>query len=178
METRNLDVEAWSPVIGYEGRYEVSTLGRLRTYLRRGHSGVKSKPAIMKLRNLHPYQSTMLTSQDGKRKSFRVHQIVLRSFVGIEPNGWEASHLNGKPWDNRLINLRWESRSANFTHKKEHGTELCGEKHHQAKLKSADVRRIKRLLTSGKTQGALSKQFGVSQSQISRIKLNQRWSHL
>jgi len=98
------------------------------------------------------------------------------AFVGPKPKGWEASHLNGNCIDNRLLNLRWESRSANFARKKEHGTNLDGEHHHNARLSNRDIKRIRAF--RGVTQIKIAKHFGISQAHVSAIKNHLKWKHI
>lgn len=108
--------EEWRPVYEFEGYYEVSCLGRIRSLPRqviRGTALVWTKPAIMKATpDKGGYLVVSLYGENG-RKSRRVHRIVLESFVGIRPKGKEARHKDGDPTNNSLENLEWCSRSTN-----------------------------------------------------------------
>lgn len=96
--------EIWAPVPEYEGLYEVSDLGRVRRkksgrYLRY-FSGRERRPRVD-------------LSKNCARQKFYVYDLVLTSFVGPRPEGCFALHWNDDPWDNRLSNLRWGTRSMN-----------------------------------------------------------------
>jgi hypothetical protein len=116
----NATQEQWRPVVGYEGLYEVSDLGRVRSLARRvphgrlGHITVTErilKPvAVMR----GGYASVML-SQGGAERHYKVHHLVLCAFVGPMPEGdAHTRHLNDLPTDNRLVNLKWGTRAENM----------------------------------------------------------------
>lgn len=95
-------IECWKPVLGYEGLYEVSDLGRVRSlnYLRTGKTKVLS-PGM----NLKGYLHLGLC-KDGKRKNFRVNRLVFSAFNGLIPDGMHVDHVNNIKTDNRLENLQ------------------------------------------------------------------------
>jgi hypothetical protein len=119
--------EQWRAVTGYEGLYEVSDQGRVKSigrYYSPGHPG--SKPRWMPERIMRPALTrqtyyTLQLSKDGTSKTFILHRLVLREFVGECPDGMECCHNNGDSTDNRLVNLRWDTPAANiadqFTHR-------------------------------------------------------------
>ena len=98
--------ELWRPVLGYEGEYEVSSTGQVRSFKRKD-------PRILRpATNLHGYQFVVLCNSNGK-KMRTTHSLVLEAFVGPRPDGHECLHQNDVKSDNRLENLRWGSRSEN-----------------------------------------------------------------
>lgn len=104
-----LEGERWLPVPGLD-RYEVSDRGRVRG--RRGH-----------LLRPSPNQSGHLRMSlyvGGGRRSFLVHQLVLTAFVGPCPPGLECCHGDGDPTNNRLGNLRWDTRPSNMADRRRH----------------------------------------------------------
>ena len=101
--------ETWRAVPGYEGRYEVSDHGRVRSLLR----GL-----------MHPWHGfgyPMVRLYDGAYKNMRVHRLVLMAFVGPCPEGMEACHNDGDRANARLSNLRWDTHAANIEDRKGHG---------------------------------------------------------
>ena len=108
--------ETWKPVPGYEGLYEVSDFGRVRSLDRRvrcAHGGTRFvrgqvlRPGTM---NEYGHVSVMLGRGGGSRC---VHDLVLSAFVGPRPEGFEARHLDTNGFDNRLPNLAWGTKSQN-----------------------------------------------------------------
>lgn len=117
--------EAWRAVPGYEGLYEVSCLGRVRSLDRitKLHHGgeYRRKGRIRKLvPNNYGYLNVML-SKEGRQRCHKVHRLVLEAFVGPPKEGQEACHNNGEPLDNRLSNLRWGTKEENMADIKKHG---------------------------------------------------------
>lgn len=97
--------EKWLPVVGYEGYYEVSDLGHVRST----RAATNSKPGrLLKQRGggWGGYYRVCL-SRDGVPVTFRVHHLVLEAFTGARPEGMVACHANDIKHDNRAENLRW-----------------------------------------------------------------------
>lgn len=148
--------ENWKPVPDFEGRYEVSDLGRVLSHVFGG-------PRVLRPGR---QPSGHVTVTLGQGKSLCVHALVLRAFVGAPSAGEECRHLNGDPGDNRLTNLAWGTRGENTQDKKWHG---C-----VRKLTVAQVAEIKATLAAPyHGVGAdLARRFGVGRTTISNIKLN------
>jgi len=111
-------VETWKNIPGYEGRYQVSDEGRVRSIdrpVRVVCHGVEAV-RIAKGKLLRPGRmgSGHVTVALGKGNSRPVHQLVLEAFVGPRPAGCEVLHLNHVPADNRLANLRYGTRGENL----------------------------------------------------------------
>lgn len=109
--------ERWLPISGYEGVYEVSDLGRINSLPRRGRPARVLKPFANASGHL-----LVDLCVDGKRWTRQVHLLVLEMFVGPTPEGMECRHLNGNPADNRLVNLKYGTRSENLHDSVLHGT--------------------------------------------------------
>lgn len=119
--------EEWRAVVGFEGKYEVSNLGRVRSvdrvrsYRKRDARGIISR--IHRGKMLSPattasgHQFVVLGRGCGRL----VHRLVLEAFVGAAPDGTECCHNDGEPANNRVNNLRWDTRSANIMDDYEHG---------------------------------------------------------
>ncbi|WKW86001.1 HNH endonuclease [Gordonia Phage JonJames] len=127
-----IEVEEWATIPGYEGKYSVSSLGRVRSESRVAYcqGGVRSvAERMMKLNTNAPYSLVGL-SLDGSRKSHGVHTLVALAFLGPRPTGMQVCHNNGDPHDNRLSNLRYGTPSENNLDKVSHGTHPESRKTH------------------------------------------------
>jgi len=130
-ELSDVENELWRPVLGYEGLYEVSNMGRVRsldrTVWRDGAQYVR--PHLVPIRGQlvrgnrqkNGYVGVCLW-KDGVPQNHRVHRLVLESFTGPCPPGSESLHRNGVRHDNRLDNLRWGSHQENYEDRQRHGT--------------------------------------------------------
>jgi len=105
--------EIWKAVPGYEGKYEVSNLGRVNSFVKY-KAGLILKPGRM--------PSGHLSVALGRGHSRCVHELVLLAFIGAPLPKHECRHLNGNPADNRLENLKWGTRSENILDAVAHGT--------------------------------------------------------
>lgn len=168
-------MEKWRPVPGFEGLYEVSDCGRVRSYYVRGHSQTTKTPRILSSAPDRAYRTVNLRQRDGSSHTFRVHQIVALAFLGPAPTGMEVAHCNGIGSDNSLANLEYATPKRNHSHKRAHGTLLTGERHPLSRLTATSVAEIRRLYASGVGQDEIASRFGVSQQQVSKIVRYQRW---
>jgi hypothetical protein len=170
--------EAWAQIKGFEGVYEVSTLGRIRSLDRPQRvcgSGISTqKGQILKQWKQGNYMYCDLRLPGIKQKA-RVHVVVLETFVCARPDGMIACHGNGNSTDNRLCNLRWGSHHDNAKDKILHGTHKYGELCRHSKLSEDQAIAI---LESSKANAALAKDYGVCKATISHIKTGRNWPHL
>lgn len=110
--------ETWRPIPGWEGFYEVSDIGRVRSvarivpYSSRGTR--KVTPCLLRPFKAHAgrYYQVSLNRAGGKQTRY-VHQLVLEAFVGPS-EGLDGCHSDGDSTNNRLSNLRWDTRSSNI----------------------------------------------------------------
>lgn len=154
--------ECWLPVPGWEGLYEVSDLGRVRSLPRRGthknrlYGGKLLKPSV----NAYGYYVVGLCRDRTMLLRF-VHRLVLSAFAGPCPDGMEARHGPGGSLDNRLANLCWGTPSDNQMDRVRDGTTNRGERSANAKLTQEIVEECRRRFAAGESQSALAREFGV-----------------
>lgn len=102
--------ELWKSITGYEGLYEVSTLGRVRSIERvvvnKRDREMTIKETILKPENVYNGYERVYLYKNGKGVHKRVATLVYESFIGAIPEGLEIDHANGVRTDNRLENLR------------------------------------------------------------------------
>jgi len=96
--------ERWLPIVGYEGRYEVSSIGQVKSIVGR-------KERIMRLYNDPLGYASVGLYRNKKHQTKSVHRLVIRAFRGVSE--LHTDHVNGNPTDNRLENLRYCTRSQN-----------------------------------------------------------------
>lgn len=111
---------SWRPVVGYEGLYDVSSLGQVWSHPRHGTRGGVLTWAIERIEGAYP--KVLLYDGTGKRRTRKVHHLVLEAFVGPCPLGQEARHLDGNPLNADLVNLIWGTPTANHWDRVRHGT--------------------------------------------------------
>jgi hypothetical protein len=171
-------MEVWKDVVGYEGFYEVSSAGAIRSTSRtvqnstspgdfRRHEARVLKPWL----TVHGYPCVSL-SMYGVVKRFTVHKLVAAAFIGPRPPRMEVCHLDGNRANPAAANLRYDTRSNNHADKVGHGTHRRGERHPLARLTARDVEEIRK---DTRPQHIIGAQYGVRQGQISRIKSGTRW---
>lgn len=183
-------MEQWKWVIGYEGLYEVSSLGRVRSVERRAplRAGYQSGTRTVRERILanalvgHAkwggYHAAHLC-KGGVRRLRYVHRLVVSAFVRPLGRKEQINHLNGIKTDNRLENLEVVDSLGNIRHALATGLrDGRGEQNHKAVLQPGDVRIIRERIAMGHTLGLIADEYGVQRACISKIKHGRNWTHL
>ena len=111
-------------------------------------------------------------------KSVRVHRLVLTTFKGPCPKGYEGCHNDGDKSNNHLSNIRWDTRANNLLDKIDHGTDNRGERCGNSILIESDTPKIFKLRGEGKKLEEIANVVGVSGSQVSNILRRKRWAHV
>lgn len=111
--------EEWKPISGYEGYYEVSNLGNIRSvdrYVRSGNGSLRKIPSRPVAQVVtHGYKVVCL-SRENKQKCIRVHKIVCSEFNGVGAPNEVVNHIDGNKMNNQFDNLEWVTQKENWEH--------------------------------------------------------------
>lgn len=163
----------WKDVVGYEGIYQVSNIGQIKRIL--AAQGAQPNKLLSPTVEGSGYLCVHLY-KNRKTTTHRIHRLVLQAFIGSPPSSkHEARHLDGCRTNNNINNLKWGTRSENVQDAIKHGTAAIGTKNAGAKFTKKNIKTIRYLLSTGMSNTAIAKQFNVSNSIISDIKLNKSY---
>lgn len=171
--------EKWKPIPGWEGLYEASDQGRIRSSDREvnGRSGsrpVRKGRVLVQVLKQKRYFAVTLADNDRRVQHF-VHDLVLLAFVGPKPEGLVVCHEKDDKADNRLSALRYDTKRANEDDAIANGKRPRGEDHPHAKIAEAVAREIKNSPLRGE---ALAEHFGLAYPHVWAIKSGRSWKHL
>ena len=114
-----LATEEWRDVIGYEGLYQISDLGRVKSlsrFISNGTGFHLSEDRILKPNILAKGYFQVDLKNRSKRKGLQVHRLVAMAFIPNPNNYPQINHINGDKQDNRVENLEWCTNSMNQKH--------------------------------------------------------------
>jgi hypothetical protein len=167
-------MENWKPIIGFEGMYEVSNLGGVRSLDRVElfkDSSRRRKGKYFTPRVFNGYYTVAL-----QRIYTRfVHRLVAEAFVEGKGDGSVVNHKDCNRLNNNADNLEWVTQKQNIAHAVSLSRHPHGETHGNSVLNESDVKYIKSQTLGGI---GLARQFGVSYSTIKRIRNNRAWKHV
>lgn len=170
----------WIPAAGFEGMYEVSCAGDVRSWRVGGSRNKRAtEPRLLVLATSKDgYKRCNLYSGDGGTRNVDVHVLVCASWHGPRPAGAQVRHLNGIRSDNSKENLRWGTSKENAADMLAHGTQSTrkGAANHFAKLTDADVLAIR--TRKDATGLALAKEYGITPGYLYQLRKGKSWKHL
>ena len=173
--------EIWKDIPDFEGSYQVSNMGRVRSLDRvvtfkdggmRKYKGKVLKPSI----GNSGYELVRLCN-DGGCNTKTVHRLVLEVFKPhVNINDLQVNHLDGDKLNNHLTNLEWVTARDNILHAYDTGLiDNRGERSPNAKLTNADVLEILQRLDTGELHRDIALDFSVNKSCISKINIGTTW---
>lgn len=176
--------EIWKDVEGYEGYYQVSDRGRVRSVDRivahplTGHRRMKAKVLKLIKKSIGYYAVNF--NREGKLEQVLVHRLVLSAFVGPSPGGHVCNHIDGDKTNNCPKNLEWVTHNENTRHAHAIGLiNTRGEANPQSKLTQDQVQKIRKLYASGEyLQREIGEMFGVTKHTVSAIVRGKNWAHV
>lgn len=174
----NEKTERWRPVIGFEGLYEISNQGRVRSVSRwvsigKGKRLSEGRIISQSIKEGYP---TVCLCNCGIEQHKTVHRILAESF--IPGSGEVVRHLDGDKLHCTEDNLAWGSYADNEKDKREHGRLVYGEAHHQAKLTIEMVKDIRAMHERGITQLSIARSIGIGRGAVGCVIRGETWRHV
>lgn len=178
-----MEVEKWVElVIDVEGvpkppKYTISNFGRIRSYQKPASGG------IIKGSVIQGYNSLNIRLPQGRSLNKYVHKMVAEAFVEKPSDDHIfVIHLDYDKKNNHFENLKWVTKNEMVQHNRFNPnvlTKAVGKSTRQYKLTENKVRQIKRLLQGEKTKlNMIAKKYGITQTQLNRIRSGENWGHV
>lgn len=172
--------EQWRSVAGYEGIYEVSDCGRVRSLSRVCHAGRKQTGKLMSLCDCGKGYRVVILTKGGKCRVHRVHRLVAEAFIhNPDPvKFWQINHLDADRSNNLVSNLEWCTPSMNVLHAFSLGrmTVPLRPNRTNCKVTEFQVRVIRRAWALGCSCGYLGEVFRVTPCNIGMIVRRRTWA--
>jgi hypothetical protein len=171
-------MEKWENINGFEGYYQVSNFGNIRSidrnvYAHQGKRILKLKGKTLKPAKDEDGYFRVALCKNKKLQTFKVHRLVALHFCDNYSSTLEVNHIDGNRQNNNYLNLEWVTHSKNIKHSFDIGLSKPkqGSKNPNSKLSEQDVIEIRKIASVKKHYGRkeLSKQFGVSEKHIQDI---------
>lgn len=168
----DLDGEEWRWAVGLEGKYKVSNLGRVRSYIKGGRIKSPNKTKC-------GYLVVNLFYDCGLHGKL-VHRLVAEAFIPNPENKRTVNHKNGKKDDNRAVNLEWMTYSENVKHAFDTGLKKDTDKQKASvsqwkKFPPEVINEMRRLWAEGNiSQHAIARMFNADPSHVCRIVNNKQ----
>jgi hypothetical protein len=176
----NIEQEIWLPVNGYEGSYEVSDLGKVRSLDRLDSIGRKVKGRTMKLCVSDSGYHRVQLFKDGNYQTCLVSRLVAQSFIPNPESKPCVNHIDGHPLNNNVSNLEWVTYAENTQHAVRTGLlpPNIGVKNGQSKLTPDLIEQAKKLREMGYGYRKVAKLVGVSKTGITNALTGKSWKYL
>ena len=168
-------VAVWKPIPGYEGLYEVSDSGQVRSMDRVDRLGRKRRGRILRGGDSKGYRNVML-SKDGTVFAVTVHRLVACAFLAGE--GAQIRHLDGDCTNNRAGNLAWGTPKENAADKERHGRTARGERIGRARFSADFVKRVLEYGAQGLGPSEIGRLVGESKSRMHELLTRKTWKHV
>lgn len=116
MSTNGFLPELWKDIYGYEGRYQVSNLGRIKRLYLKTRFGTRNKIYPEAICNVHLAKIGYYMIHMGKKNRMYLHRAIAIAFIPNPNNKTQVNHINGIKTDNSIENLEWVTIQENIAH--------------------------------------------------------------
>lgn len=176
-------MEIWKPIEGFEGRYEISNYGRVKSLARVHPKRRFINERILKFgfsggRKGIRYPTVHLTIRPIITKTFMIHRLVALAFIPNPENKPEVNHKDGDKLNNHYDNLEWSTRKENTQHASKARLLWNNGIHFNAKLNLKTVFKIKRELLNGIRQCNIARKYKIDPMTIQAISSGKSWKHI
>ena len=175
-------MEIWKDIEGYEGLYQVSDKGMVKSLGRlvktsRGNRMTQEKIIGFGFES-NGYKISRLY-KNGVQKAIKTHRLVAIAFIQNPDNKPEVNHKDGVKTNNFKGNLEWMTSSENTRHAVKMGlhTGKIGQKHHSSKISEKDAIFIK-YESNGFTSDELVEKYNITRVQVNAIRSGRAWKHI
>jgi len=166
--------EVWKDVKGYEGFYQVSNYGKIKSlprkkiYLTRNNMVAVSKQSYIGHKQKNGYMVVLLVDAKGVKKYYKIHRIVAEAFVDNAMNKPFVNHINGIKDDNYAPNLEWCTQKENVQHAHQTGLYVpkTGAANHTSKLTKEDVHNIDNLINKGISSKVVANKYCITKESV------------
>lgn len=122
--------EIWKDITGYEGLYQVSSFGRVKSLIKKDSNGrIWPENIIKTYISNYGYENVTFTIKGNRTPVFKLHRLVAQSFIDNPDNKSTVNHKDGNKLNNRLDNLEWATHNEQMSHAKNTGLLATKERH-------------------------------------------------
>jgi len=167
--------ETWIDIKDYEGRYQASNLGMIKTFVQ----AFKTNKGVLRYGiDTNGYPIVKLYS-NGKGRTSKVHRLIAETFIDNPNNLPQVNHKDGNKLNNAVENLEWCDQSHNIKHAYRTGLSKIyfGEQTSQAKFTEKQILEIRSKYKKGNGK-ELAAEYGMSTTNIHDIVKRNTWNHI
>lgn len=177
-----MDKEVWKNIYGYEGYYQVSSMGRVRSFKKKGRAeGISKNPIILNPKKSGNGYKKIYLWNNGKYDNCLIHRLVASAFIPNPENKPTVNHKDNNGLNNHVKNLEWCTYKENTKHAVENGymSNQKGSGNYSSKLTEKEVLEIREMYQSKKlSKHKIADIFSVSWQTVHLIATEKTWTHV
>jgi len=180
--------EIWKDVPGFEGLYQASSFGQVKSIdrieFRKNNSEIATahsiKAVVLKQKITNTGYATIVLSRSGKPKYISVHRVIALTFVSNPENKPQVNHIDGNKLNNCIGNLEWCTPKENINHSWRIGLSKSahGEKNHRAKITDVQATEIRQKYFAGVKPCIILAEYNISRSRLHELKTRKVFKHV